>query len=136
MPIVFVQVFDPVAGGFVASLAKPGGNVTGFVNFEYAIAGKWMTLLREIAPRVIRVTVIQDPLLGASARLLGAVQAVSSVLGFQMNVASTRDIDEIERAISPCLRVSQMLVSLYSQARQPPLSMNELSLWRPNIGSL
>ena len=104
VPIVFVQVFDPVAGGFVASLAKPGGNVTGFVNFEYAIAGKWMTLLREIAPRVIRVTVVQDPLLGASAGLLGAVQAVSSVLGFQMNVASTRDIGEIERAISMLAR--------------------------------
>ena len=104
VPIVFVQVLDPVAGGFVASLAKPGGNVTGFVNFEYAIAGKWMTLLREIAPSVIRVTVVQDPLLGTSAGVLGAVQAVSSVLGFQLNVASTRDVGEIERAITTLAR--------------------------------
>ena len=64
VPIVFVQVFDPVAGGFVSSLARPGGNATGFVTFEYVIAGKWITLLREIAPSVNRITVVQDPLLG------------------------------------------------------------------------
>ena len=98
-PIVFVQVLDPVAGGFVTSLAQPGGNATGFVNFEYRTAGKWMTLLREIAPNVNRVTVIHDPLLGASAGLLGAVQAVGEVLGFRLNVVSTRDAAEIERAV-------------------------------------
>ena len=104
VPIVFVQVADPVAGGHVASLAKPAGNMTGFVNFEYAIAGKWMTLLREIAPNVNRVGVVHDPLLGTSAGVLGAVQAVSEVLGFRLNVVSVRDIAEIERAISTLAR--------------------------------
>lgn len=105
-PIVFVQVLDPVAGGFVTSLAQPGGNATGFVNFEYRTAGKWMTLLREIAPNVDRVAVIHDPLLGTSAGLLGAVQAVSEVLGFRLNVVSARDTAEIERAIEALARES------------------------------
>ena len=99
VPIVFVQVFDPVAGGFVSSLAKPGGNATGFVTFEYVIAGKWITLLREIAPSVNRITVVQDPLLGVSAGLLGAAQAVSFVLGIQLTAATVRDATEIERSI-------------------------------------
>src|SRR5262249_46521574 len=103
-PIVFVQVSDPVAGGFVASLAKPGANMTGFVNFEYSTAGKWMPLLREIAPNVNRVGVIHDPLLGTSAGLLGAVQAVGEVLGFRLSVVSVRDVAEIERAISTLAR--------------------------------
>src|SRR5262245_48103590 len=68
-PIVFVQVFDPVAVGFVTNLAKPGGNVTGFVNFEYATAGKWIALLREFTPNISRLGIIHDPLLGASAGL-------------------------------------------------------------------
>ena len=100
VPIVFVQVADPVAGGFVTSLAKPGGNVTGFVNFEYAIAGKWVTLLREIAPRANHITGVLDPLLGTSAGVLGAVQAVCSALGLQLNVISVRDGTEIDHAFS------------------------------------
>ena len=103
-PIVFVQVFDPVAGGFVTNLAKPGGNLTGFVNFEYATAGKWMALLREITPNVSRLGVIHDPNLGASAGLLGAVQAVSAVLAFQSTVFSVHDAAEIDRAISAVAR--------------------------------
>src|SRR5262245_29905611 len=99
VPIVFVQVFDPVAGGFVSSLAKPGGNATGFVTFEYVIAAEWITLLREIAPSVNRITVLQDPLLGVSAGLLGAAQAVSFVLGMQLTAATVRDATEIERSI-------------------------------------
>src|SRR5215475_9154332 len=100
VPIVFVQVADPVAGGFVTSLAKPGGNVTGFVNFEYAIAGKWVTLLREIAPRANHITAVLDPLLGTSAGVLGAVQAVCSALGLQLNAISVRDGTEIDHAFS------------------------------------
>src|SRR5262249_26873902 len=100
VPIVFVQVADPVAGGFITSLAKPGGNVTGFVNFEYAIAGKWVTLLREIAPRANHITGVLDPLLGTSAGVLGAVQAVCSALGLQLNVISVRDGTEIDHAFS------------------------------------
>jgi putative ABC transport system substrate-binding protein len=103
-PIVFVQVFDPVAGGFVTNLAKPGGNVTGFVNFEYETAGKWMALLREITPNVSHVGVIHDPLLGASAGLLGAVQAVGAVLAFQLNVFSVHNAVEIDQTISALAR--------------------------------
>jgi ABC-type uncharacterized transport system substrate-binding protein len=104
VPIVFVQVFDPVAGGFVSSLARPGGNATGFVTFEYVIAGKWITLLREIAPNVKRITVVQDPLLGVSAGLVGAAQAVSSVLGMQLTAATVRDATEIEASIDAAAR--------------------------------
>src|SRR5262249_47512364 len=104
VPIVFVQVFDPVAGGFVSSLAKPRGNATGFVSFEYMIAGKWITLLREIAPSVNRITVVRDPLLGVSAGLLGAAQAVSFVLGMQLTAATVRDATEIERSIDAAAR--------------------------------
>ena len=93
-----------VAGGFVTSLAKPGGNTTGFINFEYGTAGKWMTLLREIAPKINRVGVVHDPLLGTSAGLLGAVQAVGEVLGFRLNVVSVRGVAEIEEAISTVAR--------------------------------
>src|SRR5262249_37521341 len=104
VPIVFVQVFDPVAGGFVSSLAKPGGNATGFVSFEYMIAVKWIPRLREIAPSVNRITVVRDPLLGVSAGLLGAAQAVSFVLGMQLTAATVRDATEIERSIDAAAR--------------------------------
>ena len=104
IPIVFVQVADPVAGGFVTSLAKPGGNVTGFINFEYAIAGKWVTLLREIAPRAIRLAAVHDPLFATAAGVLGAVQAVSSALGLELRVVTARDGAEIEREINVLAR--------------------------------
>jgi putative tryptophan/tyrosine transport system substrate-binding protein len=104
MPIVFVQVSDPVAGGYVRSLSKPGGNVTGFINFEYAIAGKWVTLLREIAPRAIHLVAVLDPLLGTAAGVLGAVQAVSSALGLELRVVTARDGAEIEHEINVLAR--------------------------------
>jgi putative ABC transport system substrate-binding protein len=104
VPIVFVQVLDPVAGGFVSSLAKPGGNATGFVTFEYMIVGKWITLLRDIAPSVNRITVVQDPLLGVSAGLVGAAQAVSFVLGMQLTAATVRAATDIERSIDAAAR--------------------------------
>ena len=74
--------------------------MTGFVNFEYAIAGKWVTLLREIAPRANHIAAVLDPLLGTSAGVLGAVQAVSSALGLQLKVVSVRDAGEIDHAFS------------------------------------
>jgi putative ABC transport system substrate-binding protein len=79
VPIVFVTVTDPVGAGFVTSLPRPGGNVTGFITFEYGISGKWLELLKEIAPRVTRVAVLRDPTIAAGPGQLGAIQSVASL---------------------------------------------------------
>ena len=81
LPIVFVQVPDPVRGGFVASLAHPGGNITGFTNFEYALGGKWLELLREIAPGVARVAVIQNPGIRHHPNIQRAIKTVAHPSG-------------------------------------------------------
>jgi putative ABC transport system substrate-binding protein len=80
VPIVFVNLIDPVGAGFVASLARPGGNATGFTLFEYGISGKWLELLKEIAPRVTRAAVLRDPALASASEQLGAIQAVAPSL--------------------------------------------------------
>ena len=77
MPIVFVQVVDPVGAGFVDSLARPGGNATGFTLFEYGMSGKWLELLKEIAPRVTRAAVLRDPTIASGIGQFGAIQAVA-----------------------------------------------------------
>jgi ABC-type uncharacterized transport system substrate-binding protein len=100
IPIVFVQVIDPVSGGFVDSLARPGGNATGFTVFEYGISGKWLELLKEIAPRVTRVAVIRDPTTAAQIGQLGAIQSVAPSLGVELRPVDVRDAGEIERAIT------------------------------------
>ena len=81
MPIVFNQVADPVSAGFVASMSKPGGNVTGFTNIDYSIGAKWLELLKEIAPHVTRVGVIRDPAVTASIGQFGAIQSVARSFG-------------------------------------------------------
>jgi putative ABC transport system substrate-binding protein len=81
VPIVFVNVTDPVGGGLVASLARPGGNATGFTQFEYGISAKWLELLKEIAPRITRAAVIRDPTARGGGGQLGAIQAVAPSLG-------------------------------------------------------
>ena len=106
IPIVFVQVIDPVGGGLVSNLGRPDGNLTGFLNFEYAIAAKWLTLLKEIAPRVSRATILRDPALGVAAGLVGAIQAVAPVLGVESTLASVHDAGETERAIDATGRES------------------------------
>jgi ABC-type uncharacterized transport system substrate-binding protein len=78
IPVVFVNLVDPVSGGFVESLARPGGNVTGFLLFEYGISGKWLELLKEIAPRVTRVAVLRDPTVPQGIGQLGAIQSAAS----------------------------------------------------------
>jgi putative ABC transport system substrate-binding protein len=97
---VFVGVTDPVAAGLVESLAHPGGNTTGFSIFEYGISGKWLELLREIAPRVKRVAVIRDPLLTSGTAQLGAIQSVAHSLGAELIPVGVRSADEIERGLS------------------------------------
>jgi putative ABC transport system substrate-binding protein len=104
VPVVFTNVVDPVGAGFVDSLARPGGNVTGFVSFEYALSAKWPELLKEIAPRVIRVAVIRDPNISAGTGQFGAIQAAASSLGLELIAVNPREASEIERAITAFAR--------------------------------
>ncbi|MGA7533877.1 MAG: ABC transporter substrate-binding protein [Pseudolabrys sp.] len=104
VPIVFVAVSDPVGAGYVASLARPGGNVTGFTFVEYGMSGKWLELLKEIAPRVTRAAILRDPTLAAGTGQLGAIQSVAPSLGVETSPIDTRDAGEIERSITDFAR--------------------------------
>jgi putative tryptophan/tyrosine transport system substrate-binding protein len=106
VPIVFAAVTDPVGQGFVASLARPGGNTTGFAVYEYGIGPKWLELLREIAPRVTRVAVLRDPTLASTSGLLGAIQGVAPSMGMDVSPLGMRDEGEIERGITAFARGS------------------------------
>jgi putative ABC transport system substrate-binding protein len=100
VPIVFAHSVDPVGAGFVDSLARPGGNTTGFVLFEYGIAAKWLELLKEIAPNVARVAVLRDPAIASGIGQFGAIQSVAPSFGVELTPVNVRDAGEIERAIS------------------------------------
>jgi putative tryptophan/tyrosine transport system substrate-binding protein len=100
VPIVFVTVVDPVGAGFVASLARPGGNATGFTIYEYSMSGKWLELLKEIAPPVTRAAVLRDPAVASGIGQFGAVQIVAPSLGVEVTPVDIRDAGEIERAVS------------------------------------
>jgi putative tryptophan/tyrosine transport system substrate-binding protein len=100
VPIVFTVVADPVGAGYVESMARPGGNVTGFATFEYAIAGKWLELLKEIAPAVRRVAVLREAAISAGPAQFSAIQIVASSFGVELRPVDVRDAGEIERAIS------------------------------------
>ena len=104
IPIVFVQVIDPVSAGFVASLARPGGNATGFTIIEYGFSGKWLELLKEVAPHITRATVIRDPTGAAQMGQMGAIQSVAPSLGVELRPVEARDAGEIERAITAFAR--------------------------------
>jgi putative ABC transport system substrate-binding protein len=104
VPIVFVVVPDPVGAGFVDSLAQPGGNATGFTAFEYGISGKWVELLKQIAPGVTRAAVLRDPATAAGAGQFGAIQAVAPSLGVEVSPVNMRDAGEIERAVAAFAR--------------------------------
>jgi putative ABC transport system substrate-binding protein len=99
VPIVFTLTPDPVGASFVESLARPGGNATGFTNFEYGIGVKWLELLKEIAPSVTRAAVLRDPLVPAGIGQFGAIQAAASSLGIELRPLDVRDADEIERTV-------------------------------------
>jgi putative ABC transport system substrate-binding protein len=99
IPTVFVQISDPVGSGFVSSLSHPDGNLTGFQNFEPAIGGKWLGLLKEVAPRVVRAAVIVHPDTAIQFEFARAAEAVAPSLGVQVSVISVRDGDETERGI-------------------------------------
>jgi ABC-type uncharacterized transport system substrate-binding protein len=100
VPIVFAHAVDPVGAGFVDSLARPGGNATGFTLFEYSMSAKWLELLKEIAPRVTRVAVLRDPTLAAGTGQFGAIQSVAPSFGVELNPVNVRDPSEIERAVT------------------------------------
>jgi putative ABC transport system substrate-binding protein len=100
VPIVFVITIDPVGAGFVASLARPGGNATGFMAYEYSMSGKWLELLKEIAPRVTRAAVLRDPAVASGIGQFGAVQIVAPSLGVALSPVDVRDAGEIERAVA------------------------------------
>jgi putative ABC transport system substrate-binding protein len=100
VPIVFASVTDPVGGGLVASLARPGGNTTGFVTSEFGFAGKWLELLKEIAPRVTRVAVLRDSAVASQIALFGSMQSVAPSLGVELRPIDTRDPSEMQRAVA------------------------------------
>jgi len=100
VPIVFVSVVDPVGSGFVASLARPAGNATGFTPHEYGMGAKWLELLKEIAPRLMQVAVLRDPASPAGIGLLAAMQGVAPSLGVDLRPVGVGDASEIERAVT------------------------------------
>jgi putative ABC transport system substrate-binding protein len=100
IPIVFTQTVDPVGAGFVESLARPGGNITGFTNFEFGMSGKWLELLKQVAPGVRRVGVIRDPAQASGTGQFGAIQSVAPSFGVELSPIGLRDAGEIERAIT------------------------------------
>jgi putative ABC transport system substrate-binding protein len=104
IPIVFVQVAEPLGEGLVASFARPGANVTGFASIEYGMSAKWLELLKEIAPPLKRVVVIRDPSTAAGKGQLGAIQPVASSLGIEITPVGIRDAGEIESAITAVAR--------------------------------
>jgi len=106
VPIVFVTVVDPVSSGFVDNLARPGGNITGFALYEYSISGKWLQLLKEIAPDVTRAAVIRDPALASGGGQLGVIQAVAPSVGVEVSPINMSSAGEIERAIVAFARSS------------------------------
>jgi putative tryptophan/tyrosine transport system substrate-binding protein len=100
VPIVFATVIDPVGAGFVESLARPGRNVTGFLLFEYGISGKWLDLLKQIAPGVARAAVLRDPTIASGSGQLGAIQGAAPAFGVELRPVDVRDAGEIERAVA------------------------------------
>jgi len=104
IPIVFVNAPDPVGAGFVQSMAHPGGNITGFSNFEYSMSGKWAELLKQIAPNVTRALVLRDPTSAAGIGQFAAVRSVAQSLGVELTPVNVRDTDEIERNVAAFAR--------------------------------
>jgi putative ABC transport system substrate-binding protein len=104
VPVVFAIVPDPVGAGYVESLARPGGNATGFTNFDYGIGGKWVELLKQVAPAATRAGIIRDPAISAGLGMLGAIQAVAPTLGVEVSPIDVRDAREIERAVAAFAR--------------------------------
>jgi putative ABC transport system substrate-binding protein len=106
VPIVFTTLLDPVGAGFVDSLARPGGNVTGFIAFEYGLSGKWLELLKQIAPSLTRVAILRDPATAAGIGQFAAIQSVAPSFGVELRPIDVREAGEIERAVTAFARSS------------------------------
>jgi putative ABC transport system substrate-binding protein len=104
VPIVFVNTADPVGAGFVESLSRPGGNATGFIQFEYSLSGKWLELLKQIAPGVTRAAVLRDPAITAGIGQFAIIQSVAPSVGVEVSPINVRDAGEIERAVAAFAR--------------------------------
>ena len=104
VPIVFANVSDPVASGFVQSLARPGGNATGFMQFEFGLSGKWLELLKQVAPEVTRAAVLRDPEVGTGTTQFAVIQAMAPLLRVEVNPVNVRDPSEISRAVEAFAR--------------------------------
>jgi len=104
IPTVMVNVADPVGAGFVQSLARPGGHATGFTNFEYSMSGKWVELLKQIAPGLTRATVLRDPTAAAGIGQFVGIQSVAQSLGVELTPVGVRDVEEIERGVTAFAR--------------------------------
>jgi putative ABC transport system substrate-binding protein len=120
VPIVFPSVIDPVGAGFVDSLARPGGNVTGFMSFEYSMGGKWLELLKEIAPSVTRTAVLRDATQGTGSSQFAAIQAVAPTLRVEVSPVNMREAGEIERAVAAFARGPNGGLILTSSAAAAP----------------
>ena len=117
IPIVFAGVVDPVGAGFVASMARPGGNVTGFTQFEYEMSGKWLELLKEISPHVKWAAVILDTAIAAGAGQLRAIEAFAPSMGIELRPVAALDAGEIERAITEFARMRNGSLIVTGSAR-------------------
>ena len=120
VPIVFVSVVDPVGGGLVASLARPGGNATGFLLSEFGFSGKWLELLKEIAPTLTRVAVVRDQAIASQIGMFGGIQSIAPSLGVELRPIDVRDAGEMERAIVAFASESTggLIVTPSAQARR------------------
>jgi putative tryptophan/tyrosine transport system substrate-binding protein len=105
IPIVFVSVADPVGAGFIDSMARPGGNATGFLQFEYNLSAKWLELLKETAPHITRVAVLRDPEIISGIGQFAVIQSVASSIGVEVSAINVRDAGEIERAVAAFARL-------------------------------
>jgi len=123
LPIIFINVVDPVGAGFAASLAVPGGNATGFALFEFGISAKWLELLKQIAPSVTRIAILRDASL-AGVGQLGAIQAVGSLFGLELTTIGVGDLSQMELALTKFARSPN--VGLIVTLSQPAAAHRDL----------
>jgi putative ABC transport system substrate-binding protein len=121
LPIVFAFAADPVGAGFVDSLARPGGNATGFLQYEYSLSGKWLELLKEVAPGVKRAAILRDPAIAAGTGQFGAIQSVAPMLGIEVSPVNVRDAVQIGHTVAAFAqsRTGGMVVTGSARVRPP-----------------
>jgi ABC-type uncharacterized transport system substrate-binding protein len=138
IPIVFAIAPDPVGAGIVDSLAQPGGNVTGFMQFEYSLSGKWLELLKEIAPSVTRAAVLRDPDISAGVGQFAVIQAVAPAIGIDVRPINVSDAVEIERSINTFARVANgglvVTASPWTGLRRDLIARLALTHKLPSVG--